>query len=237
MNTFDGSGAVRLAAARFDAGGATTNRINRTADEGLRVVLSAHRPSPDGASCTVCGFAYTSTFPLCPAVADALRELSAGDARMGTAKSPLGRYTTSQLRAIALEHTGRGRCQRCGFVYTGQVLQCPTARRIAAELESRGKAPVTQPHVGQGLCAGKGVGWTVSGKEAAPWKRAMAACSLCPLLAQCEAGLASRLAAGEKVREQVMAGRLFTVTGREIAANEVDAYAVARGRRKPRRAA
>ncbi|MGO4205261.1 hypothetical protein AB4Z09_26695 [Rhodococcus sp. TAF43] len=65
----------------------------------------------------------------------------------------------------------------------------------------------------------------------------MSACSVCPLLAQCEARLAGRLAAGEKVREQVMAGRLFTVTGREITADEVDAYAVARGRRKPRRAA
>lgn len=237
MNTLDGAGAVRLATTRSDAGRTKVDGLDRIANEALRVVLSTHRPSPDGASCTACGFGYTSTLPLCPAVAGALRELSAGDARAGTARSPLGRYTTNHLRAMALEHTGRGRCPRCGFVYSGQVLTCPAARRIAAELESRGKAPVTQPRAGQGLCAGKGVGWTVRGKEAAPWKRAMSACSMCPLLAQCEARLASRLAAGEKVREQVMAGRLFTVTGREITAGEVDAYAVARGRRKPRRAA
>ncbi|ABH00918.1 hypothetical protein RHA1_ro11271 (plasmid) [Rhodococcus jostii RHA1] len=119
-----------------------------------------------------------------------------------------------------------------GFVYAGHVRLCPTSRRIAAELETRGKAPATQSHIGQGLCIGKGSGWTVTSTKAAAWKRAMATCSVCPLLAQCEAQLEERLAAGVKVREQIMAGRLFTVTGREIEAAEVDAFAVARGRTK-----
>ena len=108
--------------------------------------------------------------------------------------------------AMAREHVGEGRCRRCGFVYSGQVRLCPTARRIAAELESRSKAPVTQPRAGQGLCAGKGSAWNVTGREAAPWKRAIAACSICPLLAQCEAELESRLAAGAKISEQIIAG-------------------------------
>ncbi|MDX5970162.1 hypothetical protein SIM91_44285 [Rhodococcus opacus] len=196
----------------------------------LREILAKHRPNHDHTSCTACGFVYTPARPLCPPVAGALRELSTGALR--SQDRSLGHYTTGRLRAIAREHTGEGRCRRCGFVYASQVRLCPTSRRIAAELETRGKAPVTQPHIGQGLCAGKGSGWTVTGTTAAAWKRAMAACSVCPLLAQCETQLEDRLATGVKVREQIMAGRLFTVTGREIEAAGVDAFAVARGRTK-----
>ncbi|WP_368679939.1 hypothetical protein R1X32_00905 (plasmid) [Rhodococcus opacus] len=196
----------------------------------LREILAKHRPNHDHTSCTACGFVYTPARPLCPPVAGALRELSTGALR--SQDRSLGHYTTGRLRAMAREHTGEGRCRRCGFVYTSQVRLCPTSRRIAAELETRGKAPVTQPHIGQGLCAGKGSGWTVTGTTAAAWKRAMAACSVCPLLAQCETQLEDRLATGVKVREQIMAGRLFTVTGREIEAAGVDAFAVARGRTK-----
>nr|WP_271209428.1 hypothetical protein [Rhodococcus wratislaviensis] len=196
----------------------------------LREILAKHRPNHDHTSCTACGFVYTPARPLCPPVAGALRELSTGALR--SQDRSLGHYTTGRLRAMAREHTGEGRCRRCGFVYASQVRLCPTSRRIAAELETRGKAPVTQPHIGQGLCAGKGSGWTVTGTTAAAWKRAMAACSVCPLLAQCETQLEDRLATGVKVREQIMAGRLFTVTGREIEPAGVDAFAVARGRTK-----
>ncbi|MGW4336757.1 hypothetical protein ACWEK5_28710 [Rhodococcus koreensis] len=196
----------------------------------LREILTKHRPNHDHMSCTVCGFVYTPDLPLCPPVADALRELSTDTLRPQAPS--LGHYTTGRLRALAREHTGEGRCRRCGFVYSGQVRLCPTSRRIAAELETRGQAPVTQPHAGQGLCSGKGSGWTVTGTTTAAWKRAMAACSVCPLLTQCETQLEDRLAAGVKVREQIMAGRLFTVTGREIEAPGVDAFAVARGRTK-----
>ncbi|MDV7246348.1 MULTISPECIES: hypothetical protein [Rhodococcus] len=196
----------------------------------LREILAKHRPSYDHASCTACGFVYTPDLPLCPPVADALRELSTGAVRPQDLS--LGRYTSGRLRAMAREHTGEGRCRRCGFVYAGQVRLCPTSRRIAAELETRGQAPATQPHTGQGLCVGKGSGWTVTSTKAAAWKRAMAACSVCPLLAQCERQLEDRLASGVKVREQIMAGRLFTVTGREVEAAGVDAFAVSRGRTK-----
>ncbi|MFC9838888.1 hypothetical protein ACFVKB_34530 [Rhodococcus sp. NPDC127530] len=195
-----------------------------------RETLAKHRPNHDHTACTACGFVYTPARPLCRSVAGALRELSTGALRPQDLS--LGHYTTGRLRAMMREHTGEGRCRRCGFVYAGQVRLCPTSRRITAELETRGKAPVTQPHTGQGLCAGKGSGWTVTSTKAAVWKRAMAACSVCPLLAQCETQLEDRLASGVKVREQIMAGRLFTVTGREVEAAGVDAFAVARGRTK-----
>ncbi|WP_230591067.1 hypothetical protein [Rhodococcoides fascians] len=72
----------------------------------------------------------------------------------------------------------------------------------------------------------------MSGNDPAPWQRAMRACSACPLLAQCDAGVRDRLADGQKIREQVVAGRLFTVEGREIKAGEIDKFAIARGRKK-----
>lgn len=230
MNTLDGAGALRLAAASSHAGREKVDGHDRVTNGPLREILAKHRSNHDHTSCTACGFVYTPDLPLCPPVAGALRELSTGAVRPQDLS--LGHYTTGRLRAMAREHTGEGRCRRCGFVYSGQVRLCPTSRRIAAELETRGQTPVTQPRTGQGLCAGKGSGWTVTSTKAAAWKRAMAACSVCPLLAQCETQLEDRLATGVKVREQIMAGRLFTVTGREVEAAGVDAFAVARGRTK-----
>lgn len=232
MDTLVGAGALRLAAVSSHPGQAETDDT-RLADGPLREVLIKHLPNHDGTACSTCGFAYSAELPLCPPVAHALGELAASDFRLH--KSPLRRYTTSRLRALVREHSGEGRCRRCGFVYSGQVRICPTARRITLELESRHKAPVTPPREGQGLCAGKGSGWNVTGHKAAPWKRAMAACSICPLLAQCEAELENRLAAGTKICEQVMAGRLFTVKGVEIAPHRVDAFAAQRGRTKKKR--
>ncbi|MDH6284558.1 rubredoxin [Prescottella agglutinans] len=233
MNRLDGAGAKRLATARTDSGRTKVDGHERIANDSLRVALSTHLPNTDRTTCTACGFVYTIKTPLCPVAADALRELSTGKARPQS-RSPLNCYPTGRLRAMACEHGGEGRCRRCGFVYTAEVRICPTARRIDSELEVRGKSPVTQPRTGQGLCAGKGHGWTVSGKEPTPWKRALSACKACPLLAQCESLLNSRLAAGDKIVEQVMAGRLFSVTGREIASDKIDAFAIARGRPKKR---
>ena len=228
MNTLDGAGAVRLATARSDAGRVKVDGDDRIANKTLRAVLASHLPDDTGTSCVACGFAYTPKSPLCPSVAGALRELSTIDARSRTPKSPLARFSTERLRSMAREHGGDGRCRRCGFVYSGEVRSCPTYRRISAELEARAKAPVTQTRAGQGLCVGKGAGWVVDGHDPKPWKRAMAACSMCPLLAQCEA----KLAAGGPLHEQIMAGRLFTVRGKEIGPEKIDAYAVSRGRRK-----
>lgn len=178
-------------------------------------VMAAHRPNPDGTACTACGVVYTTDRPLCPPVADALRALVRID-RTPRPQSSLSSYSTSKLRVMAREHTGQGRCRRCGFVYSGPVRTCPTARRIATELESRSKAHVTAAGTDQGLCAGKGKAWTVTGHDAARWKRSIAACSLCPLLAQCQADLENRLAAGGTVYEQIIAGRVFTAKGVEV---------------------
>lgn len=232
MNTLDGTRAVRLADALSHGPQGEIDGHDRIASRPFREILAKHRPTADGKTCVVCNFTYTPTLPLCPSVATALRELSLGDARSHTPKSPLARYTTVKLRAMASKHTGEGRCQRCGFVYSAQMRQCPSSRRITAELESRGSAPATQPRADQGLCAGKGVGWTVSGHQSAPWKRAMAACSVCPLLTQCAVELEKRLALGKTVREQIQAGRLFTISGREISTEKIEEFAVARGRTK-----
>lgn len=228
MHTLDRVGGVRLATARSGIERIKLDGHDRVADKHLREVLASHLPNHDGTSCSACNFAYTAKSPLCPSIAGALRELSSGDGRAPQRKSSFADHSTNRLRSLAREHRGEGRCRRCGFVYAGEVRRCPTSRRIANELEARAKTPLTQAPAGQGLCVGKGAGWTVRGHDPAPWKRAMAACSVCPILAQCE----SRLAAGETVREQIMAGRLFTVRGAEIPAEKVDEYALARGRRK-----
>ncbi|MDV6297072.1 hypothetical protein OCS65_29640 (plasmid) [Rhodococcus aetherivorans] len=147
-------------------------------------------------------------------------------------------YSTNQLRALEREHCGTGRCRRCGFVYTPTVRVCPTSRRIAIELESRFKAPMSEVRAGQGLCSGKGQVWTVSGNKSAPWRQAVAACAQCPLLTSCTAELDRRLASGEKIRDQILAGRLFSGKGDEIAPEMFDAYADRCGtktkRRKPK---
>lgn len=232
MNTLDGTRAVRLADARSHAPNDNLDGRDRVANGPFREILAKHLPNAAGTSCAACDFTYTPTLPLCPSVATALRELSLGDARSHTPKSPLAGYTTVKLRAMASKHTGEGRCQRCGFIYSAQMRKCPSSRRITAELESRGSSPATQPRADQGLCAGKGVGWTVSGHQSAPWKRAIAACSVCPLLAQCAVELENRLAVGKTVREQIQAGRLFTLSGREIPTAKIEEFAVARGRTK-----
>lgn len=84
------------------------------------------------------------------------------------------------------------------------------------------------PREGQVPCEGKGAGWDVNGRDAAPWKRAMAACSRCPLLAQCEARLESGIADGEDFAEQIIAGRLFASDGREVPADGLQQFASAR---------
>ncbi|GAA4490964.1 hypothetical protein GCM10023094_55010 [Rhodococcus olei] len=231
MNTLVGTGALRLTTARSHAGTKPATR-DRIADAQRRAVLAHHLPNRDSTSCTVCSFVYTTKHPLCPAVADALRELSDGRGRPNSSWQPLAGHSTERLHTMAREHTGEGRCRRCGFIYSGQVRTCPPARRIAALLEARGKTPLTQDRAGQGLCAGKAEGWLVTGNEPAPWKRAMAACTVCPLLEKCEESLNARLAAGEKISEQVHAGRLFTTTGREVAPADIDQFAVNRGRTK-----
>ncbi len=232
MNTLVGATAVRLAMNSPDIGRTKVDGHVRVANGPHRDVLATHLPNHDGTSCVTCAFVYSEKQPLCPSVADALRELSSGNSRSRVQNSHLAGYTTSDLRGMARQHTGEGRCQRCGFVYSGRVQSCPTSRRIAAELEVRGRAHVTQPRTGQGLCAGKGEGWTVQGKAPAPWKRAIAACSLCPLLAQCSADLDARLATGEKISEQIQAARLFSTAGEEIDHKNVDAFATNRGKAK-----
>ena len=232
MNTLDGARAVRLADAQFHAPRVEIDGSGRAAGGPPREILATHRPNADHTSCTACDFTYTPALPLCPSVADALRELSIGETRPHTKTSPLARHSTAKLRAMANTHTGEGRCARCGFVYSAQMRRCPALRNIATELECRGSAPMTQPRADQGLCAGKGTGWTVNGNQSAPWKRAMAACSVCPLLAQCTSDLQNRLAAGKTVREQIQAARLFTVDGREVLPEKIEEFAVARGRTK-----
>lgn len=232
MNTLVGATAVRLAMDSPDIGHTKVDGHVRVANGPHREVLATHLPNHDGTSCATCAFVYTKKQPLCPSVADALRELSSSNSRSRAQNPHLASYTTSDLRALARQHAGEGRCQRCGFVYSGRVQSCPTSRRVMAELEVRGRAHVTQPRAGQGLCAGNGEGWTIQGSAPTPWKRAIAACSLCPLLAQCSADLDARLVAGEKISAQIQAGRLFTTEGEEIAHKNIDAFANYRGKAK-----
>ena len=232
MNRLVGAGQIRLVAespARPD--GETHDTILGSQDP--HYVLAEHLPNPEGTACSSCGFTYSTDRPLCPPVVEALRTLTA---RAHTRS--FSDYSTNQLRALEREHCGTGRCRRCGFVYTPAIRVCPTSRRIAIELESRFKAPMSQVRAGQGLCSGKGQVWTVSGNKSAPWRQAVAACAQCPLLTSCTTELDRRLASGEKIRDQILAGRLFSGKGDEIAPEMFDAYADRCGaktkRRKPK---
>lgn len=231
MNTL-----VGVATTRLPSGDVRVQTVagcdGRVVDGPHRQVLAEHRPDVTRTSCASCGFGYSEAQPLCPTLAKTLRELASGTHRPRS--SPLNQYSTAKLRSLIAEHRGEGRCRRCGFVYSPDREQmCPARRRIADVLACRNEdAAVSAPHQGQGLCAGKGTAWSVSGNDPAPWQRAMKVCSACPLLAQCDAGVRDRLADGQKIREQVVAGRLFTVEGREIKADEIDKFAIARGRKK-----
>lgn len=219
MNTLVGTGRTRLVA---DSPAPPLRGIHDTSSAGIdpRHTLAEHLPNPAGTACSTCGFAYSKARPLCPSVARALRTMATRtDARS------LSAYSTGQLRAMERNHCGTGRCRRCGFTYTPSARLCPTSRRIAIELESRFKAPMRETRAGQGMCSGKGVAWTVTGSESGPWRQAVAACAQCPLLAQCTADLERRLASGERVQDQILAGRLFSGKGVEIEPSGFDAYA------------
>jgi hypothetical protein len=236
MNTIVGAGLLRLVTDRPTPPNGET-RDTRSASDDPHPILAGHLPNPDGTACARCDFGYSKDRPLCPPVAQALRTLTAG-AHMRSFSD----YSVEQLRAMEREHCGAGRCRRCGFVYTPRVRLCPTSRRIAIELESRFKAPMSEVRAGQGLCSGKGQAWTVSGNKSAPWRQAVAACAQCPLLTQCNTNLERRLASGEKIQDQILAGRLFSNTGTEVDRERFDTYADRRGmktrdrnRRPPRR--
>lgn len=219
MNRLVGVGRIRLAA------DGPIHPREKTADRSSvrtepHCTTREHLPNDDETACSTCGYTYTKDRPLCPPVVQALRTLTA---RAHT--RALGTYTTDQLRTIEREHCGTGRCRRCGFVYTPTVRACPTSRRIAVELQARLKAPMSEVRAGQGLCAGKGQVWTVSGNKSAPWRRAVATCHQCPLLASCTTELDRRLASGEKIRDQILAGRLFSGKGDEITPEMFDTYA------------
>lgn len=219
MNTLVGTRPLRLVTDRPTPLTGET-RDTASANPGPHHILTEHLPNPDGTACSACGFAYSKNRPLCPPVVLALRTMTAH-----AHTRSFSDYSTDQLRAMEREHCGAGRCRRCGFIYTASVRLCPTSRRIAIELESRFKAPMSEVRAGQGLCSGKGQVWTVSGNRSAPWRQAVAACAQCPLLASCSTELERRLASGEKVRDQILAGRLFSDKGDEIAPEKFDSYA------------
>ncbi|MCD2114605.1 hypothetical protein LQ384_26230 [Rhodococcus rhodochrous] len=75
----------------------------------------------------------------------------------------------------------------------------------------------------------------MSGNKSAPWRQAVAACAQCPLLTSCTTELDRRLASGEKIRDQILAGRLFSGKGDEIAPEMFDAYADRCGAKTKRR--
>lgn len=223
MNTLVGTGPLRLVAdsptpVRLGAQNTTSGSRDP------RHILARHLPNMTETACSTCHFVYSKERPLCPPVAEALRKMVAS----GPTKS-LSSYSTTQLRAMQREHCGTGRCRRCGFVYTPSVRLCPTSRRIALELETRFKAPISETNAGQGLCSGKGTAWTVTGNESAPWRQAIAACAQCPLLAQCATELDRKLSSGEKISDQILAGRLFSTQGAEIDVEKFDEYADRRG--------
>ncbi len=228
MNTLVGTGPLRLVTEIPTPHEEARNTASARADP--HRVLAQHLPNPDGTACTMCHFGYSKDRPLCPPAAQALRTLTS---RAHTRS--FGDYSVDQLRAMEREHCGTGRCRRCGFVYTPSVRLCPAARRIAVELESRFKAPMSEVRAGQGLCSGKGQVWTVSGNKSAPWRQAVAACAQCPLLAPCAEELERRLAGGEKIRDQILAGRLFSGKGDEVALEKFDAYADRCGAKTKRR--
>jgi len=223
MNTLVGTGPLRLVTGRPTPPPQGARRAPSSSKD-PRHILARHLPNMTETACSTCHFVYSKEQPLCPPVAEALRKM----ATSAPTKS-LSNYSTTRLRAMQREHCGTGRCRRCGFVYTPSVRLCPTSRRITLELETRFKAPISEIKAGKGLCSGKGTAWTVTGNESAPWRQAVAACAQCPLLAQCATELERRLSSGEKISDQILAGRLFSTQGAEIDIEGFDKYADRRG--------
>ncbi|WP_370185176.1 hypothetical protein [Rhodococcus wratislaviensis] len=143
----------------------------------------------------------------------------------------LADHSDEQLLRLADEHTGNHRCPRCGFVYSATVRFCPTYRRIRNVLESRLLMHVTpSSSPTRGLCAGKGSDWTVKDIDLPSWRKAMDICSECPLLTKCRKELNIQLDSGQRPLEQIIAGLLFTTTGRAVTRAELNEYAIRRGR-------
>lgn len=224
MNTLVGAARLCLAPARSRGDASRVELSDRVPPGPVRDILSAHIPADDTRACACCGFEYTLEKPLCPLVAATLRRLV-----VTTPTNPLLTLTPGRLHRISREHTGTGRCRRCGFVYSSEVRTCPTARRITAELERRGLEPLSQPDRAVGLCAGRSNLWEATETDPAHWRRAMAACRACPLLAQCEKRVEQLVTQKTPPRMAVAAGMLFNVRGEVVPADKVMQYAISRG--------
>lgn len=147
----------------------------------------------------------------------------------------LNTSSSDQLFRIAAQHSpisSGGRCALCAFVYTDELIDCPTLRSVRKEFNRRGEFSITpQPrtesvagnssedsHASQ-PCQTNPALWDM---DQTTYRGAVAAidtCSTCPLLTMCRSATAHEFATGRPPSSMIWAGVPYDEVGTEIRIN------------------
>ena len=140
--------------------------------------------------------------------------------------------SSDQLFRIAAQHSpvpGGGRCARCGFVYTDELIDCPTLRCVRKEFNRRGEFSIT-PHPrplstaadsrsearNQRPCQANPALWDMDQTTHRGALAAVGTCNACPLLTMCQIAAAHEVATGRPPSSMIWAAIPYDEFGTEI---------------------
>lgn len=140
--------------------------------------------------------------------------------------------SSDQLFRIAAQHSpvpGGGRCARCGFVYTDELIDCPTLRCVRKEFDRRGEFSITShPRPGsaaadsrveareQRPCQANPALWDMDQTSHRGALAAIGVCNACPLLTMCQIAAAQEFATGRPPSSMIWAAIPYDEVGTEI---------------------
>lgn len=140
--------------------------------------------------------------------------------------------SSDQLFRIAAQHSpvsGGGRCARCGFVYTDELIDCPTLRCVRKEFNRRGEFSIT-PHPrpvsapadsrvearAQRPCQENPALWDMDQTTHRGALAAIGICNDCPLLTMCQITAAHEFATDRPPSSMIWAAIPYDEVGTEI---------------------
>ena len=140
--------------------------------------------------------------------------------------------SSDQLFRIAAQHSPVSDgvcCARCGFVYTDELIDCPTLRCVRKEFNRRGEFSIT-PHPRpasaaadsrvdsreQRPCQANPALWDMDQTTHRGALAAIGTCTACPLLTMCQIAAAHEFATGRPPSSMIWAAIPYDEFGTEI---------------------